>query len=88
MKDWTYGNEGPKAVLERERQQQSFPLEQMVYLLMGGEENAMLYAEASAFIENDPILCDHESPHDLSLPEHRERYHYLFKKILLLIKSK
>lgn len=64
----------PTTVLRRERQNPSFNVREMTSLLFGGEENIKLLDRATEFLLNDPILYDKESSHDLSLPEHRERY--------------
>lgn len=69
-----HGYDHPTAVIRRERQSPSFNVRRMKSLLFGGEENIKLLERATDFIIKDPILFDKESPHDLSLPEHRERY--------------
>jgi hypothetical protein len=62
----------PVEAMARERAGTSFDVRKMTYLLEG-EEGTKLLELAAQLIERDPILHDSQSPHDLTVPEHRER---------------
>jgi hypothetical protein len=64
----------PVQAMARERAAVSFDVRRLTHLLEG-EEGTKWLDLAAQLIERDPVLYDgHVSSHDLTVPEHREKY--------------
>lgn len=62
----------PNQTIHHERQQSSFPVQDMTYYLDGGKQNTVLNAKIMLQFERDPIMVTADQ-HDMALAQIRER---------------